>query len=202
MSARVFYRLLFLSFVSAGGTILPTYSTDNKLQNTTRYYCTYHLKNGERASQYFDRLFLIKRSRGDTFTASFPLHIVPSFEMRQKGNTLYGYFQSFAGKRRANEDYREEYDLFRLNIQDGVLVESHVKYASQKYYEWFKADTAGNPYSAPFSSEPMKYIDNALPKGLIKFGWNSMSFYRCRQISYPKYLLHSIGMALYQILGA
>ncbi len=194
LKACFFLSLLLLCSVSTGGqATLPG----------KRYFCASHLRNGERASQYFDRLLLITKSldREGFYTAKFPLHIDPPFEMRQNGDFLFGYFQTFAGKRKKNELYREEYNIYRLNTKTNVLIQSHVKYASQQYYEQFKADTAGNPYSAPLSSKPLQFINKELPKDFVKFGWDG-SRYICKKVSYPKYLLYSISIAFMQIFGA
>lgn len=214
MLKTVFLFLLLLSFHSNGEGIAVLGKTQKKheqqgeaptetIKETARYFCASHLKSGERASQYFDRLLLIKKSalREGSYTASFPLHTEPPFEMKQRGTILFGYFQIFAGKQKPNELYREEYNIYRLNTNTGVLIQSHVKYTSQQYYERVKADIESNPHSASLSSKPLQFIDKELPKGLVKFGWDG-SRYVCKKISYLKYLLHSIGGILMQIFGA
>ena len=169
-----------------------------------RFFCGYYLiESGKKASNYFDRVFVLEKSdesEPPVYTGNFPLQNISPFEMRQKAGFFVGFFQTFKGA--LKDVYRETYTIYRMSLETGVLIESMAYYASaEDYKNYFLPMREENPYSPPYSPEVPEFIDKKLPKGFVKFGWDT-SLWRCRDISYPKYLLRSFQELLYQFLGA
>ena len=156
------------------------------------------IDTGKSGSDYWDRVFYYTNS-GDSYSANFPLQTDPHFKMRRKGDFLYGFFQTFSGEKEGH--YREDYIVYRLNTKTGLLIKSDVHYSGKEDYEEnFKRKTDENPYAIPFNPAPLEFIDIQLREGFIKFGYERDAW-RCREVSYPKYLLYFTGEAMAQILG-
>ncbi len=192
-----------------GGIFLALFFSCGAFGETKRFFCNFHLierdsngaflRAGAEGSDYWDRAFYYKKS-GDSIEARFPLQTDPPFEMRQKGDILYGFFQTFAGERQGL--YRETHTVYRLSQKTGLLIKSYVIYAAKESFEsHFQPSVDENPYAIPYAPEPLEFIDKDVPEGFMKFGRDG-SAWRCRGVFSPMYLLYLSREALFQILGA
>ena len=173
-------------------------------KDTKYFFCDYlgvYQRSTSNSPYKNDRPFRYTKRANNMYEGDFPIHSGPAFEMKLKDNILYGAQLEMAREQKGF--YREKYNVYRLHIDTGLMIQSLVYYTNKEDYEKnFKQIEANNPHLIPYSEEPLKFIDKPLPKAnYVKFGFDGSS-YECREVSYLKYLFLNMTESLFQLLSA
>ncbi len=159
------------------------------------FFCGYMgtpLVHKVKMSDYFDRVFVYQKS-GGSHTAHF-LFKKP-FKVQKKDNMIFWFALNEDLSEKTKGFQRKVFELYHFHIQRLALTRSLVYYLHKEDYKRNFQHRVRREMT-----EPLDLIEKPVSKNQVKKAYGR-GWWRCRKVSYFKYILYSIREVFFQIGG-